>query len=280
MIAYSEITLQQAIDILFMEMGEHRNEENIDWDTLVLFINRAIREVMVLTLPYTDWAYVSNIEITHGGVLPRNYLKYLRVLASWEGQPPLREARYVDPREYFTLTNWQRRQEWNRCTWQNPIFTIWGQIAGVGLVLPPEPTQLTIYLGPNDDYITGTAPAGYIYPIPAPPNNPGDPLLISGMMDCYIAPDDITASNNVLSIPYEYEDLVVMSALSRVYAKTADREALVTTYKKILEEKRRINLLYFEKKRTERRELESFVEPIPPYAPRLEEPGELPQKLV
>ena len=51
------MTLKQAVDEVLIRMGQHRTAINLDWDTVAMFVNRAIRETLTKTLPYKEWCY-------------------------------------------------------------------------------------------------------------------------------------------------------------------------------------------------------------------------------
>jgi hypothetical protein len=267
MITYSNMTLKRCYDLVMLKATSHRTPENLDWGTVVKYINRAWKEVLIKTLPYKDWAYKLTTTITHGGLLPVSYLKGIRVLVSPTGNPPFTEARYVDAREYFTLSNWQRKQQWNACTVQNPIYTLWGHLP----VAPNTDNQaeVSIFLAPNTDHQTGVAPAGFSYET----NN------MAGIMEYYGIPIDLTTDGDILPVPYEFENLVVLLTLIRVFSKTADTNLMQSLQQQIGAETQKLLELYTEFKVNTKRELDSFVEPVPPFAPGVQDKGEIPNNL-
>lgn len=260
MMAYSNMTLQQAYDRIIMKLGNHRSNMNTDWGTIVKIVNRGLREVMVSTLPYKEWAYNNALSVSHRTVLPHEYLKHIRCMVSVTGQPPFIEARYVAPREYFKVNDWHGRNEWMQAVNLSPIYTIWSEHDMLGL-----PPQLKVFLSPNNQWETGTAPPGYRY------NN----MNVSGVLECYMVPPDVSDPADILPVPYEFEDMVILSATTRLLAKTTDMQRLVSMHKHIMREKANVMKRYEEKRRTERREMESYTEPVVPLVPHQTEPGEL-----
>ncbi|KKN79174.1 hypothetical protein LCGC14_0341910 [marine sediment metagenome] len=254
MVSYSNITLGEVFHEVISAINKYRSGMNIDYTTITNFVNRAVIEVVTKTLPFKDWAYVSSVNVTNQMQLPVNYLKYQRVLLSEDGDYPYQEARYVDIREYYTLTNWLNGHSWNRSSEEKPVFTIWG----TGL-------RPTIFLAPNTDYQTGIQPSGHIY----------DTINVSGILEYHPSPDKVSLATDRLPIPYEFEDMVILSTIMRMYAKIGASQLLQNTQMKFIEETSKISELFVEKRRTEKRELDSFVEPVVPLVAASEEPGEL-----
>ncbi len=251
MIQYSSMTLQEAIDEVMNRAGQFRTATNLDWQTVRMFVNRARREVLNTTLPYKDWAYIEQVPILHGGIkgqpggVPEDYIRFVRViLRDPSGAGEYHEARYADPREFYTLANWRNRQSWNHATVDNPVFTLWGAINSV----PPE-DGLIFYAAPNADHQTGTAPEGFSYYTGAP---------LEGFMDCYRGLRDLTLAAEVLSVPYEFENAVILGATLRCYHKLGELQKLELTQRAAFGEMRRIRELTAAKRETERINLESF----------------------
>ena len=75
MIAYRQLTVADKINEMVLRMGKYRTGLNIDWTTMLRFVNRAITEVMVMTIPYKDWAYVTQLTVTDGTIITNRFLK-------------------------------------------------------------------------------------------------------------------------------------------------------------------------------------------------------------
>lgn len=258
MVNYSYITLGKAIDDIVLRIGKHRIPENMDWQMLAHFVNHAVYEVLATTLPYKDWAYIESVAVSNGSALPREYLKYVRCLLSNNGEKPYREARYVDVREYYTTTDWNRGQQWNIGSEKNPIYTIW-----------TTGNVLTIYLYPNTLNLTGTAPTNTVYPT----------ADMSGILEYYSMPPFAVLPTDILRIPYEYEEIVILSAMTRVYYKTGALQQIVETQTKIMKEKQKVIKLIMEKRDTEKRQLDSFIEPVVPMVDQKPLEGEFKEVL-
>lgn len=256
MVSYSNITLGEVFHEVMSAMNKYRSGMNFDFASIANYVNRAVIEVVMKTLPFKDWAYTSSFNVTNRTQLPTNYLSYQRVLLSEDGNAPYREARYVDIREYYSTTNWLNGHSWNRSMVSKPIFTIWGT---------GRPSRPTILLSPNTEYQTGIQPSGFIY----------DTIDVSGILEYHPAPDKVLKSTDVLPIPYEFEDMVILSTLMRVYAKVGASELLQNVQVKFTTESTKISEMFIERRRTAKRELDSFIEPVVPLVAASEEQGEL-----
>jgi hypothetical protein len=269
MILYKDIALKEFYNTIIMRMGKHRTEENSDYITIVNFINASIKETMKTTMMYKDWAYISTISVQHKTILPRNFVKPIRVLVSTNGEAPYKEARMADPKEIYTVTDWRDLYSWNRATKQNPIYTIWGD-RQMSLSAQAMPSRLSIYLYPNTEYQTGTAPAGYIY------HN----YEVLGIMDCYLMPDNIFEDSDILSIPYEFIELVVLLTLARCLSKTTPINILTDIQQQVMVEQQRITSLFTKNRIAGKKQLTSYIEPVQPLVPPPPVQGEAPQVLV
>ena len=242
MIAYSNMTLRQAYEEVVLRAGQHRTGINFDWDSIVMFVNRAIREVMLTTLPYKDWAYSTKLAVADATILPQRFLKKIRVLLSAAGTAPYDEAREMSVREFWTISDLSGRQHaWNRSVPDMPTYMLWAEQDANGI------SRLRIEV----------APAGH-----------------SGIMECYVCPADLTADTDIVSIPYEFEDMVVLLAMSRLFAKTDDKQFVMTLHGQIVQERQRLLALFEEKRMTEKREMDNFLEPAIPVVQPEKTPGE------
>jgi hypothetical protein len=241
MINYAPMTLLQAYNEIVDRLGHYRNAENTDWGTIVKCVNRAVIEVCAKSLPYKDWAYITKLNIQDGTLLPREYMNYSRCLVQ-NLSGDLREARFVDVREYWNLTDPNRKHAWNMSLSQKPIFTIWGTGA---------PSRLTIYISPQAD----------------------------GLLEYHTIPNSLSQEADELPVPFEYQHYVVLSALTRVVSRFADLQYLVSIQKDIQGELVKMNIRHNETKTVKKRELDNFVEPQIPLAPPRQEPGELIQRM-
>jgi len=245
MIAYRDITIADVVNEIIMRLGSHRMPTNIDWTTLLRYINMAIKEVTVRTLPYKSWAYTYQDTVSDSTVITSRYLGAIRLMVSSDGNPSYTEARKVDAKEYFETANIQRKNLWTQSTNRNPIYTLWGNTN-------TNPTQIVIYITP-DTY--------------------------SGIFEYYAAPTELVNPGDIIPVPYEFRNLIVMSAISRVYAKSKQIMMVETIRKEILEARKKVIELFQEKRRTEKRELDSFVAPVIPLVQKPDEIGELKKEL-
>lgn len=257
MIQYSPLTLQQAVDEVMLRVSEHRTEVNLDWQTIVMFINRAIREVTIGMLPYKSWGFTSTIGVNNGQPLPINFIKPVRVLLSAGGAPPYREARRVSPRELHSLTNWYNKQSFNAASSLWPVYTIWGPRSATVNQTPVQSARF-MYMGPYTNSIfgnqTGTAPTGYSY-------YTGSEM--AGICDCYMSPRDLVNPTDLLPIPYEGEQIVILSAITRVFVKTGPADKLAYFQGLATKEQASLREQFAVRKRNEKIDFEALLDPMP-----------------
>ena len=230
MIPYSSMTLKQASDEVMLRISQQRTASNIDWGTVVLCINRARRETLAQTLAMKYWSYMVTVAITHRGVqgqaggVPPTYIRSVRCLLHDPGSGgELREARYADPKEFHTLADWRRGHQWARATIANPIYTLWGS---------SDPSEgLVFYAAPNADHQTGTPPPGAAYYTGAPP---------AGVLDCLAGPPELVNEPDVLGVPPEYENAVILGATARCLAKLRNRDGMVEIQRRVIAEHRKL----------------------------------------
>lgn len=236
MITYSPLTQGKLIESVISKVGKFRNNVNIDYYTLAIMAYHAQNEIMTLTIPYKDWAYVTTTAITNGTVLPRTFHKQIRVILSSLNNI---EARYATPMEYFKTTN-------SGIIWSNayniqPVYTLWGLQDNTGQL---NEAQIVIYVSPS---------------------------TATGIIEYYNFPAFTDNANSVVNIPYEFENLLVLSTLQRIMHKLGDKEKIQELQKEILTERNKISKLLLEKKRTAKREIDVYVSPDSPIVQQVNE---------
>ena len=246
---YSQMTFNKLYHKIIARLGDHRTHENVDKETIRKQVNLAAKELLTYTLPFRDYAYITTLAVSHDSALPQDFISPVRVLCSLSGSSPYVEARYVDPREFSKVTNWSQRQDWNKANSNQPIFTVWGQVDGTGQ------TNLVVKLGPNLDYITGSAPPGYTYPT-------GN---VSGILEYYAQAADVVLDTDLIPVPYEYEDLVFLMALERMYVICSVKDKLLHLHQQVAEKKSSLYESLRSKEFTSERELDNFTEPVIPF---------------
>jgi len=250
MIAYSQMTYQDMIDEIVFRLSHYRVAENFDTETIAVALNRAVQSVYVKTLPYKDWAYKATIAITNGTWLTERFVTHERALFSRTGQPPFTEGRFASPKEFFTVTDWSNNQIWNTSSFENPIYTIHGNIIYCSPTLTAQTDPLT-------------SPA------------------VSGILECYLVPaKQFNYAVNV-PIPYEYDEFVIMESLFRLMAKVGDRAMLWSLAGRINDIEQNSMVSFKQHDYTGKRELETFVsEEELPFSPPSPIQGELNKQLV
>lgn len=273
MLQFSQLTLDQAVDRVFIQMSQHRTATNLDYGTVAMFINLSIREAIIKTLAFKDFAYISTFAVSNGApldttnasniatmragglILPPNYVRWKRVILRAGDTGRYMEARYVDVKEFFSLSDWRNGNVFNRATLKRPIFTIWGaQEVGGNLTIQSMPR---FYCAPFTNAVlndqTGTAPTGYSYYTGAE---------LNGFMDAYLAPEDITNGSDTLPVPGEFEELVLAFTMTRCLAKM---QAAGLDYFRALtmDETKKLRARYAERKKSDRTDLQAWIETVP-----------------
>lgn len=254
MVNFYEITLGDLYLEVVVRLGNQRNE-HLDWTTITLFINRALQEVAISTLQYKEWYFTKTIDVTDGMALPLDYIKFTRVICNQTAGHYF-EARYCDPKEFNALDYW-KQTGWTRRTYENPIFTLWG-------------SPVSIYLSPSTRTQTGTAPQGYYYV----------PSTVTGKLEYYTLPARLVNPTDAVQIPYDYFDYIVLATMRRVCSYVSDPQMLVSIQRELGGATQKIINRYSEVRKVERRQIDSFIEPVIPIVPPTSQEGEAKVSLV
>lgn len=250
MIRYQNVLGSQIYNEVMLRLGDMRSGTNVDEGTIFKAINRALTEIWILTKPYKDWAYYKKVEITTNPYeLPVDYYKYVRLLCNTDHG--LRECRYADPKEIYSLTDDNQSQIWNKSSNTNPIFTVFGAMDTFVSTYMPTTNWLHLYI---------------------------DNFVDAAYLD-YIAVPYLLNLDQTIPIPYEYQQYVIQASLLRILNLVADPGS----YQHIIQDLQFkksiiINSLKAEQY-TEKRELDNFVEPVVPYIPAQPIEGELQKQL-
>jgi len=250
---------------------KHKTPENISFETVLMYINSAIKELYTMLLPYKEFAYHTSLVISHNNIVPRNFYKPIRLICDSmniaTGVAPnikqgLIEAKYVSPYEYYTFTNWHNKHSFNSATTVTPYYTIWnfGEYPinnGNALV----PADMRIKIAPNADL-----------------RRPGLNLDISGVLEFYALPPDLIVPSDTMDLPIFYEEFVLNIAISRYMIKVLNLQ-VEDNHKTIKQLKadmlRKLQIVDYNLKR----ELDNFFEPTLPFRMVAPLPGELPKQL-
>jgi len=228
MIPYSNITLNDVIDEVFLRLGQTRTGINIDWSSTRRMVNRSIKEVVSITSPYKSWAYLDRIVVSNGSALSVNLIVPIRLLVSETGSPPYMEARKIDVREQYTVTDSNRSHSWNRDLNFSPVYYLWGDTS-------LTPTNFVIYIFPSN---------------------------FQGILEASVVPPDLVAGTSIIPVPYEFVELVILGTLARVYHRFKIEDMVITTFRKIAEKRDEILGKYIEERKVEELEQE-VVAPAP-----------------
>lgn len=259
MIGYTNITAGEVYEAAIAQIGRHRLPENIGFADVFALINRAIQEIYVIALPLNLWHFISTMDVQHRTVLPRNMSKPIRVLVSETGTPPYRDCRYVHPREWHLTTDWNSANEWRRATAEKPVYTIWGT---------GQTMMIMIY--PNTEYQTGTVPDNHYY----------STANYSGIMEYHSMPAEVTSRGDVINVPVQCEDMVVLSTTIRLLAKMDPQQSLIEMHKLLAASK---ELMLKELQLYKSNQVRESAKYVPPMVPVYHKPNEakgLPNVLV
>ena len=247
-------------------LSKYRTRENLDYDNVMKYVNNAIKELYVLLLPYREYAYHSSLTVQHLDTLPTGFYKHIRLIMNVRELDPATgyvEARYVTPREYYTITDWNRGQDWNRSRVTNPVFTFWneGQSSSNGIL---SPDLVQIMISPN---------LSLAEPSPVITAN------LTGTLEYYGLPADLVAETDALDLPSMFEEFVITAAVNRFLFKAVPGKDVENYIKSLQEQKasfkQRMDVLEYNVKR----ELDNFLVPVAPYKMVEALPGELPNQL-
>lgn len=240
MIAYSRMTLKEAIDEVFIRSGQSRTSSNLDYGTVRRFVQNARREMLNRTVPFNDYAFIKSFDITqHKEILPADYIRPVRVILG-DGESEYAEARRVDPREWNILVDGNRTHSFNAATPNEPVFMIWAN--DVTDNAQWSQTRMAIWVGP---------------------------VTLTGFLEYYAQYDDasLLADTDLLNVPADSENLLINLTLQRVFSKMEDRERLMSAVQMVqkmyaeLEAVRRANEV------TEAINVESLIDPEPAQVP-------------
>lgn len=260
-------TAQYLYHEFLFRIEKHKTPENISYETALMYINSAIKELYTMLLPYKEFAYHTSLNISHNFIIPRNFYKPIRLLAdSMNYQFPdnqgLVEAKFVTPYEYYTFTNWHNRHSFNRATTMTPYYTIWN--SGIFPINDPSqkvPDSLIIKIAPNADL-----------------SNPEWSMDINGVLEFYALPPDLFSPSDQMDLPVFYEEFVLNISVSRYMIKALNLQ-VEDNYKLIKQLKadmiKKLQIVDYNIKR----ELDNFFEPMLPYKMIAPLPGELPKQL-
>lgn len=249
MVVYSKITIQRIYDELKLRLREFINPFNFDEDTIIYNIIAATNSLIYLLIPFKIWGFIRSVFVTHRAILPNDYIESFRCYVNAPVNLQWQEARRVSLREWFQVTSPNYSNIWNRARIETPIYCI-GPVRA-NLV---QQRRLGIYIAPNTEFI-------------GPGNTPPDiyngwPLI--GLLEYYAAlPTNLTL-NDVLPIPDEFQEPVILQTCIRFLSTVADPRLLESLHQKLYENKIMLVKKFYEIKKQQKKELDTFVEPITP----------------
>ena len=202
MITYSSMTLQQAIDEIMLRVRKLSTSVNFDRQLAVMYLNRARRTAMAMSLPTKDWAYIKSAPISNGAELPQDFVRPVRVMLKDPSATDYTSCRKLEPEEWWTITNPHRPHSFNAATNLFPVFTIWGS---------------------DDSSTAAWNGKGLVIKV--------SPSTVTGTIESYAEYANMTAETDLLNVPYEVENLVILLALVSIFQKVGEQAKAVESYK-------------------------------------------------
>jgi len=240
MIQYSSMTVGEAIDEILDKVSQFQTATNLDYKTVWMFLNRARREVFARTLPFKDYSYIKRVAISNGDALPVDFTRVVRVLLK-SGSNELTAARKAVPKEWWTISNVSRPNLINGASPRFPVYMVWGSTNA-----------------PTDDHV-------HIYTAPS---------STTGILEYYAAFADLAVDGNgdplataTLNVPYEFENLVIQSALLRCYARIAEKNQLAATFQEVQAQYQKLMKNYVAGKATDAINQRALTDPEPSQTP-------------
>ena len=255
MLAYNAYTLRQAVDQLMLLLGQHRTAVNLDLGTAILMVNRGWKHVATRLIPLQEWMWFERMNVEWGTQLPPNFLRPRRALLSPTGEPPYVEARYVDIREFWTLSDWYRGQVWNSATLLSPIYTIAGVRDTTGTATGP--IQLAFYSAPYNMDTPDSLPPGFSKPIP---DEVGVDYL-KGIFEYYAMPRDVVDMDEEIPLPLEFQNYAIYVAMLYAVMKY-NPQALGAIAQVVAKVEQELKEAIVRQRREKREQLGSFVEAL------------------
>lgn len=203
MIPYTSMTVKQALDEVMIRIAKLNTSANMDYLLGLMYLNRARREVMAVSLPFKDYFYTkSGFAVSNGTELPQNFSGQVRVMLKDPGATDYTEARRVDAKEWWTLTNTVRPHSWNGANNTNPIYTIWGS---------------------DDSDTQAWSDKGLVIKVA--------PSTVVGYIDYYAEYGDLVNDTDTLNVPPEFENMVITMTIQRIFQKLGETSKAMDMYK-------------------------------------------------
>lgn len=202
MITYSSMTFREAIHEILLRATQLRIAANLDGEHVRNFLCSARREIMGTAVPYKDWMFIAQpFAVSDGIELPQDFVAPVRVQLKDNLSTTYTDAQKVDVREWLRFTASVGAHSWNQATTYQPKYMLWGA------------SDAADEDWANKGVIIRCAPTG-----------------VSGYIEYYASYNNVSGNSDTLNVPYEYENLVIMSALVRVAMKIGEADKLGDTY--------------------------------------------------
>jgi hypothetical protein len=205
------MTFRQAVDAVLNRVGQSRTAINLDWQTVLALVSDARRELAVKTGAFKEMAYQQRFNIVggqFGDQLPVDFIQPIKVMLKIDADLEFQEARRIDVKEWWTVTNRVRPHSYNQATTLFPVYMIFG------------PTVQ------SDMQWNQLRP--FIYTAPWTPNP------VSGFMIYQASYTDLVAETQTLNVPAEFEEVLINLAVSKAFFKIGEQQRGTKAYEEFL----------------------------------------------
>lgn len=240
MIAYSSLTVKEAIDAVTSKLSQFETSSALDDKTVFLFLEDARREIFTRFMPFKDWAFLKEVAVADGDVLPDDFIRLCTLRSKSPSASEYSPSRAISIKELWTLGNTDIPQTYDRATPSAPVHCIYGND-------DPAEDRLCIHLRPAD---------------------------VTGYLEYYSAPEDLPRDVNddfdgtaLLNIPYELENYLENATLMRCYIRIGAPAKVAEAVAIMQKEKMKLLGSYQAENATQAITMESLANPEPSATP-------------
>lgn len=238
-LAYSSLTVREAVDEVMLRMKQSRTAANMDYGTVLKMLQESRRNLAAILLPFKEYALIKSVAVTHAGSVPADFIKPVRAILQ-AGVQEFVEARYVDPREYDELTNATRAHSFAGASATAPVYMVWANAVTTSPAWAESQMDFWCF-----------------------------PTTMTGTME-YIAAygdTDMDTEAELVNVPAETENLLINLALERCYFRIGEQNKMVAAYTSIQNEIAGMRARLAAKNQTEAIDIQSLINVEPTQVP-------------
>lgn len=238
-IAYSSMTVRQAVDEVLLRMKQARTATNMDYGTVLKMLQESRRNLAAIIAPFKEYALIKTAAVTHQGVLPSDFIMPVRAILQ-AAAAEYTEARRIDPREHNELTNTSRPHSFGAGTTSNPVYMIW---VNTETATPTwAETNMAFWCHPT----TLTGEIDYV---------------------AFYGDTDADADGESLNVPAETENLLINLTLERCFFRVGEQAKMAAAYKKVQQDVMGMRARTMASSVTEAIEIQSLINTEPTQVP-------------